>query len=168
MHGSAHGPPWNRRRSLCPGPLTTARLHMQPPREHRGPGRGRGHHSRTTCPTLADVRRHKGVICHIWSCRYEEPGPGPHVGQRAAVTPSQRGAPSVQVQWLSLPHWERGKDRVSFLPFCFTVGSGSTFSRHILAELSSETLAELVLASFVPDRKQCKTSQDNVHGRLVL
>jgi len=57
---------------------------------------------------------------------------------------------------------------VSFLPFRFTAGSGSTFSRHRLAELSSETLAELVLASFVPDRKQFKMSHYDVHSRLVL
>lgn len=37
----------------------------------------------------------------------------------------------------------------AFLPFCFTAGSGSAFSRHRLAELSSEILVELVLASHI-------------------
>lgn len=51
--------------------------------------------------------------------------------------------------------------RASFLPFCFTAGSGSRLWRHRPAELSSETLAAEVLASLVPDTKQFRRSH---HG----
>lgn len=57
--------------------------------------------------------------------------------------------------------------RASFLPFCFTAGSGSALSRHRPAESASETRAELVLASSVPDVRQLKWSLKRGHGRLA-
>ena len=82
--------------------------------------------------------------------------------------PLGEGCPPVYVRSCSVSRTRRGEETASFLPFCFTAGSGSTFSRHRPAELSSETLAELVLASLVPDIKQFKMSHYEAHGRLVL
>ena len=87
------------------------------------------------------------------------------MGQKAKGTwppPSgERGAPRGYIWGDPSPSRERSEETVSRLPFRFTAGSGSTCSRLRLAELSSETLAELVLASFVPDVKQFKMGHED-------